>query len=248
MWIPAGPWRVEMERDQRSHGDLEAIREVVVRGWFDRLLLWMSTTKRVDGLLLVAPAGVEARPVICRVEAALLLIKLYDRARYNRLVRDLERLDILVQEYSACYVHSIKACRLDTRYVLAEDTSLEEIASSIVHEATHARLCRLGIGYDETLRARVEMVCVHRQIAFARRLPDGERLRENAEYALRWCSDSRNLTDEGFDERRMQGAAEALRSLGCPNWLVRLIVAVPALRRSSRRVRHRLMGCDRDAG
>jgi hypothetical protein len=238
-----------MKRGRRPRGGYEARREMAVRSWFDRLLLWLSTTKRVDGLLLVAPAGdEEARAVLCRVEAALLLIKLYDRPRYNRLVRHLERVDILVQEYSACYVHSSKACRLDTRYVLAEDTSLEEIASSIVHEATHARLSRLGIGYDEKLRARVELICVHRQIAFGRTLPDGERVRENAEHALQWCSDSRNLTDERFDERRIQGGAEALRSLGCPNWLVRLIVAVPALRRSSRRVRRRLIGGDRNSG
>ena len=222
---------------------------MAVRRWWDRLLLWLSTSKRVDGLLLVTLAGdEEARTVLCRVEAALLLIKLYDRPRYNRLVRDLARVDIQVQEYSACYVHSIKACSLDTRYVLAEDTSLEEIASSIVHEATHARLSRRGIGYHEKLRARVETACVRRQIAFARRLPEGERVRENAEYALQWCSDSRNLTDEAFDERRMQGAAEALRSLGCPNWLMRVILAVPAPRRSSRRLRCRLMGRDRNSG
>ena len=216
--------------------------------WWHRLELWLSTTKRVDGLLLATLAGDEdARAVLCRVEAALLLIKLCDRPRYNRLIRDLERVDVQVQVYSACYVHSIKACKLDTRYVLSQESSLEDIASTIVHEATHARLSRLGIGYHEKLRARVEMACVRREIAFARRLPDGERVRENAEYALQWCSDSRNLTDEAYEERRMHGAAEGLRSLGCPNWLARALVAAAARHGRAMRLTRRLMGRDRNS-
>src|SRR5713101_6929819 len=103
-----------------------------------------------------------------RVEEALRLIKTYDRVRYNRLIRDLERVWVtLLPGYPACYDHSIRACELDTRYVLADTSQPEVIASTIVHEATHARLRRSGIGYEEDLRPRVEAVCYRAQIAFA---------------------------------------------------------------------------------
>jgi hypothetical protein len=45
--------------------------------------------------------------------------------------------------------------------VLAETSSLAMIASTIVHEATHARLMRCGIWYETELRrGRNRLVCV----------------------------------------------------------------------------------------
>lgn len=44
-----------------------------------------------------------------------------------------------------------------------------DIALTIVHEAAHARLHARGIGYPEGRRARIERLCVGREIAFARR-------------------------------------------------------------------------------
>jgi hypothetical protein len=48
--------------------------------------------------------------------------------------------------------------------VLAETSSAELIVAAIVHEATHARLSRRGIGDDEN--ACVEAVCLRRELAF----------------------------------------------------------------------------------
>ena len=63
-------------------------------------------------------------------------------------------------------------CVIDERFVVDEGTTPEMIASVIVHEATHARLFRMGIGYEEGRRARVEQVCLRRELAFAAKLPD----------------------------------------------------------------------------
>ena len=49
----------------------------------------------------------------------------------------------------ASFNHSLNACQLDERFVLDEKSGPELIASVIVHEATHARLMRCGIGYEE---------------------------------------------------------------------------------------------------
>jgi hypothetical protein len=77
-----------------------------------------------------------------RVEAAFALIKNADIIQYKRILRHLKRIWIRIVTSSAraCYRPSIDACALDERYVLSPDTSIEMIASSIVHEATHARL------------------------------------------------------------------------------------------------------------
>src|SRR5579863_17311 len=56
----------------------------------DRLELRFSKSRRVDGLWVgVASFGPE--PILHRVEEALRLIQTYDQRRYNRLIRDLER-------------------------------------------------------------------------------------------------------------------------------------------------------------
>lgn len=200
--------------------------------WFDRLGLWFSTSKSVDGLLISTLAReAEVEEVVRRVEAALGLIKACDRLRYDRLRRDLGgiRIQVLLDGVGN-YNASIDACQLDTRFVLA--SSAELIASTIVHEATHARLKRRGIGYEEELRARVEAVCLRREIAFAAKMPNGEQVREWAERGLQWCGTDGNLTDAAFDNRRIEAAADGLRYLRMPNWLVRILLAVAYLRRS----------------
>jgi hypothetical protein len=74
------------------------------------------------------------------------------------------------------------------RFVLLETTTLEEIASTIVHEATHARLERWGISYDEKQRSRVEAICLRRELNVAASLPHSEPLREQIARTLEWCA------------------------------------------------------------
>src|SRR6185503_13261504 len=120
----------------------------------------------------------EAERVLPRVEAALGLIKTHDRQRYDRIVADLDRVWVrLLTTYVAQFSPSWSACFLDERFVLGDTTDAAHIAAAIVHEATHARLWRCGFGYDEEVRQRVEAVCVRREVAFANKLPDGERIR-----------------------------------------------------------------------
>ena len=124
------------------------------------------------------------------------------------------------------YDHALRACELDERFVLADTSRPEIIAATIVHEATQARLCRCGIGYDEDVRGRVEAVCLRRELAFAHKLPDGARVREHALEVLAMpCS---SWTDRASRDRDLEGSVEALRHLGFPNWLVRALLAIRA--------------------
>ena len=120
----------------------------------------------MDGLPIIGD-----RQEIDRVVHALSIIRQQDPIRYRRLLRDLRRIWVLVIPYRGQFQESTWTCQLDQRVVLDEKTPLELIASVIVHEATHARLARVGIEYREEMRHRIEQVCIRRQMAFTKALP-----------------------------------------------------------------------------
>jgi hypothetical protein len=204
-------------------------------------MLWQSVSRRIDGLWVGANLERDkAEAALKRVEDALSLIKTYDRPRYQHLRRDIERVWVhVLTGYLGSYNERLRACELDPRHVLDENASVEEIAATIVHEATHARLFRCGVGYDEGKRSRVEAVCIRRERAFAARLPNGEQLREMADLALTRCTTNDYWTDAAFDARLLDEAVATLRYLDAPEWLVRRVPLLLAIRRWWRRNRRR---------
>jgi hypothetical protein len=186
----------------------------------DRLMLRFSTSRHVDGLWIgTFEAEAEAESILSRLEEALSLIKHYDRVRYDRLIRDLERIWVLLLPTGlANFNHTIHACKIDTRYCLAATTTPELIAAAIVHEATHARLWRRGFRYEEERRPRIEEICMRREIAFAAKLPNGDAARDKAERTLALCASGEHWTSQAFRERYVEGGVEALRYLGMPEW------------------------------
>jgi hypothetical protein len=193
----------------------------------DRIERRWATSRSVDGLW-TGTCESEAEPLLRRVEEALTLIKAYDRRRYNRLLRDVERIwvrDDLGPDRVAQFDPALWACELDDWLVLSATT--EELAATIVHEATHARLWRSGIGYDERLRPRVEAACFRRELAFAAKLPNGDELREDAERRLR-IPDA-YWSDAALLERTLERFTHyirRLRELQAPDWLVRAMRAI----------------------
>jgi len=186
---------------------------------FDRIMLRFSKSRYLDGLW-IGTWEMEAEPILRRIEQALLLIKRYDRIRYDRLLRDLQRVWVLLLPSSiAIFEYRIYTCVIDTRYCLAETTTPELLAAAIVHEATHARLWRRGIGYEEAQRPRIEEICVRREIAFAAKLPNGEDARDQAERTLALCATGEYWTSAAFRERYIEGGVEILRYMGAPGWL-----------------------------
>jgi hypothetical protein len=200
---------------------------------YDRITLWLSSGRRVDGLWVGTYFQTNAKEVMRRVEEALRLIKEYDQRRYKRIISDLDRVWVrLVPGALGRYVHAHRTCELDERFVLAETSPPEVIAATIVHEATHARLWRCGIGYAENIRGRVEAVCFRRELAFARKLPNGEHAREKALDYL--AMPPATWTDTADRDRDLEGSVETLRYLGAPNWVVRALLAGRAWRSSGR--------------
>ena len=206
--------------------------------WSDRFLLRLSSGRSVDGLR-VGASEYDGERALDRVEAALGLIKTFDRRRYDRMRHDLERVWVrLLPGPLAQYSAALNACELDTRFVLDEASTAEIIATVIVHEATHARLARCGVRYDEKDRARIEAICVRGERAFAEKLQDGGA-------ALSWVEGHAELspetfTDAAFAESRHQGGLDVLRHLGTPEWVLRTVLALAAVRRKAVMLRRKL--------
>jgi hypothetical protein len=199
----------------------------------DRIALWFSTSRNIDGLW-VGTMEDKPHPGLRRVEDALQLIKFHDPLHYSRVVHYLERIWIRLEHTaSACYYHSVRACVLDERYVLQETTTVERIAATIIHEATHARLERRGIQYVEKRRQRIEAVCIRRELNFVAKLPNAEPLQEARADALEWCTGGERefFSDSNFATRHEEGAVEVLRYLGAPEWLIGFILKAAARRR-----------------
>lgn len=188
-------------------------------GLLDRIHLAMSTGRYIDGIWV----GSWRTPSdLGRIEDALLLIKQYDPVQYFRLVRELTRVWVFVLTHaSAQYKRSLNACILDERYVA--DSAPERIASTIVHEATHARIARCGIEYEEGLRSRIEAVCFRRELAFAAKLPNGATVREELMRYLDFYSDNAEyFSNKSVGERDNEGAIEALRYANAPDWMIKI--------------------------
>jgi hypothetical protein len=116
----------------------------------DRLAIWwLGTNRDIDGLWV---GTTESKPYLAlrRVEDALRLIEECAPFHYARVLRHLTRVWVnLAPSSDAYYDRTLNACVLDERFVLRETTTLEMLASTIVHESTHARLERWGIEYLE---------------------------------------------------------------------------------------------------
>jgi hypothetical protein len=91
----------------------------------------------------------------------------------------------------------------------------------------------------------VEAACVRRQLAFAVKLPNGDQVRDFAERGLELCAAAGHWTDAALEERYVEGGMEAIRHLGAPDWLVRV---VPTIRSLSLSVRRRICGLTRRSG
>lgn len=78
---------------------------------------------------------------------------------------------ILIRPVHRTHYHiASNTCMLDIAAALVHPPV--KLATTVVHEATHARLCLAGIPYTPTLKDRVEKICVAQELAFARKFPE----------------------------------------------------------------------------
>ena len=186
-----------------------------------RLLVWRSPKHASHGLPVWAPLvrNDERSLIYKRLDEALSLLKADAPGRFERVRRSLKGFLIFgMDSVNASYNPATGVCQLRERFMLAPDTTAAAVACTVVHEATHGRLFKLGIPYDEPIRYRVELVCIKASLFTAKKLRGAEAQVEECRRQL--SIDPGFFSNDSFTER----AANDFRALGWPEWLIRTLV------------------------
>ena len=148
-----------------------------------------------------------------RLAAALDLIATHAPRRYRRLRRDLAG---FVIERFACrgaFFPDTRECLVELTFVVNPRHGLPEIAASIVHEGTHARVARMCATHPPSVRPREERLCRRAELEFGLAIPDGDvvvrRARESLSLsdqavapAVDWAEAARRVAGVDAAERR----------------------------------------------
>jgi hypothetical protein len=136
----------------------------------------MATTRTVRGIPITVHntrPDVDTEAVFARLDAALGLIARYVPHHFRHLQRDFRL--ILVQRYACrgAYLPDQDACLVELTFSTNPSFSEAQVAATILHEAMHARLHRLGFPLAFPDRARQERFCRRAELEFGAVVPDG---------------------------------------------------------------------------
>ena len=122
--------------------------------------------------------------VIDRLTAALDLIATYAPSRYRRLRKDFA--GFVVQRFACrgAFFPASHECLVELTFTVNPKHGLPEIAASIVHEATHARVARMCGTLAPELHAREERLCRRTELELGLALPDGAVVVQRARASL----------------------------------------------------------------
>ena len=135
-------------------------------------MLWILLAKHdFAGIQLLIDRN-EEETSLKAVSDALAMIKVFDLRTFKLIQNNFDRIAVVQKatHARAWYLPDKRACCLRLNYV--QNCYADELALSIIHELTHARLCQLGFEYKDPVIFRVEEICIRRELAFARRLED----------------------------------------------------------------------------
>ena len=172
--------------------------------------MWFFPRRAVDGVLLIPLLKTDEHTAtfFAKVTAALAIVRLYDPRRYRRVVHLLRRIALVPA--GGEYVDTSLATYMMDVPTLVQRTA-PSLALKIVHEVAHLRLKQAGIPYAESLRDRIEDLCIRQEIDFAERTPRALGLVEEAK---------RKLGQRWWDDAALQVRhAQYLAGYPLPSWL-----------------------------
>ena len=189
-------------------------------GYF-KFLTWLGPKHVSHSLPVWTPLSTRRDRALTyeRLNEALELLRSHVPARYSRVLRSLNGFLVVgTDSINADYDPANSVCRLGEKFIAAPTTTAAALACTVVHEATHAWLFRLGIGYHPAIRHRVELVCIKASLFAAQRLP-------GAEVEVEYCRGQMSIEPEFFsDEKFLERSTDHLRELGCPEWIIRTLL------------------------
>jgi hypothetical protein len=124
--------------------------------------------------ILNSRPDIRTEHVVERLTSALDLIARYAPRRYRRLRRDIS--GFLVQRFACrgAFFPDSRECLVELTFTVNPAHGLPEIAASIVHEATHARVARMCRMRAPDQPAREERLCRRAELELGLALPDGD--------------------------------------------------------------------------
>lgn len=144
-------------------------------------MLWALTgdrTRQVGAISVVDRNGDEAddEPFFAAVQDALTLLEELDPRRLWRVQSQLRFIVNMELRALGQYDSAIQACQLDFnrlrvfRERLGQQWLVAQVATILVHEATHGYLLQKGFTYGRDYRRRAEQLCVREEERFVSRL------------------------------------------------------------------------------
>ena len=159
-----------MENPMDGPDGEEPTQEYEVRGFGVRL-----TNTRPD---------IDSRDVLHRLAGALDLIARHAPRRFGRLRHDIQRFVVRRFPCRGAFFPQTGECLVELTFTVNPRHTLAEIAASIVHEATHARIAARFGPLPRSCRAREERLCRQAELEFGLAVPEGATVVARARQAL----------------------------------------------------------------
>lgn len=159
---------------------------------------------------------IHTEQVVRRLKAALDLVARHAPHCYRRLPRDLAGLVVERFARRGAFFPDSRECLVELTFTVNPRHGLPEIAASIVHEATHARIARWCGTQPPQDRAREERLCRRAELDFGLAVPDGAIVVQRARNSLAMSAqDVAPVVDWREAARRVaKGDAAARRTPG----------------------------------
>jgi hypothetical protein len=155
------------------------------------------------------------RALLDRARAALDLVARHDPRALAGIVDHFDHIQVIctLGPSNAQYVHAERRCLLSAEYLERPGTEPARLAMTLVHELTHARHISRGKGADLSL-AQAEWLCIGAELAFARKVPGTEHLRQAARKRLE------RRTDFYARPAEREREADFIHAQKLPRWVV----------------------------
>src|SRR3954451_23201680 len=127
---------------------------------------------------------IDSRDVLDRLAGALDLIALHAPRRFGRLRQDIQSFVVRRFPCRGAFFPQTGECLVELTFTVNPRHTLAEIAASIVHEGTHARIAARCGPLPEQERPREERICRKAELEFGLALPEGSVVVERARSAL----------------------------------------------------------------
>jgi len=117
---------------------------------------------------------IDTRQVLTRLAQALDLIASTVPRSYRRMRQDLAGFVVERFPCRGAFFPRERECLVELTFTVNPSHGVSEIAASIVHEATHARVARRCGPLPQAVRPREERLCRRAELEFGLAIPDGE--------------------------------------------------------------------------